>query len=81
MCDIPQTVKYCTAIQNAILPFVTTCKDLEGIMLSEVIQINSNQILLDLHAESKKQNNQTKPKTDSDTENKQVNVRRRHWGG
>ena len=41
MCDIPQTVKYYTTIQNVILPFVTTCKDLEGIMLSEVIQINN----------------------------------------
>ena len=35
-------VEYYSAIKNEILPFATTWMDLEGIMLSEISQIEKN---------------------------------------
>ena len=42
----------------------------------------TNTVWLDLHAESKKQNNQTKPKTDLQTQRtNRWMAEGRHWGG
>ena len=40
--------------KNEILPFETTCMDLEGIKLSEISQTKANTVCYNLHVESKK---------------------------
>ena len=50
-------MEYYSAIKrNEILSFATTCMDLEGIMLSEIIQTKINNVGYQLYVESKKQN-------------------------
>ena len=60
------TMEYYSAIKkNEILPFLTTWMDLEGIMLSEISQRNTNTVCFHLHVESKTKNkkmNETKQK-------------------
>lgn len=54
--------------KKKILPFATTWTNLEGIMLSEIDQIEKANILFHLHMESKKQNKQKQKKTHRYTE-------------
>ena len=49
------TIEYYSAIKkNEILPFATTCVDLEGIMLNKISQIKTNTVCCHLYVESKK---------------------------
>ena len=57
------TVKFYSAIKkNEILPFATTCIDLEGLLLSKISQRKTNTIQFHSYVEFKKQNKQAKGK-------------------
>ena len=45
---------YSAMKRNEILSFATTCMDLEGIILSEIIQTKINNVGYQLYVESKK---------------------------
>lgn len=72
---------YSVIKNNEILPFMTWIK-MNGIMLGEISQRETNTIWFHLHVESKKQVNQyNKIETDSDTQNKLVAIGERVGGG
>lgn len=59
--------------KNDVLPLATTWMDLEGIVLSEMSQMEKDTVCFHLYIESEKEMNEySRTETDSDTEKKLV---------
>lgn len=59
--------------KNDVLPLATTWMDLEGIVLSEMSQMEKDTVCFHLYIESEKEmNDYSRTETDSDTEKKLV---------